>query len=351
MSLIYIDFMSDIALNIKTNILKPDEEGCLKAVQILRRQGIVALPTETVYGLAGNAWSATALAKIYRAKDRPADNPLIWHVNNAEKALALFDRSSMSAKIKKRCDLLIERCWPGPLTMVAKKSPDIKSSLSTVAVRVPNNPLTLGVLELLSFPLAMPSANLSSRPSPTTARHVLKTLYGRIDAVIDGGPCAGGLESTVVLVDEEELTILRPGLISRCELEFIVGEKISLSAGPSIPLSPGQAYLHYSPRVEKIALLNREEAYTAWNEGHTIIVRKNDEAQLRQRFGTRDPKALTLVLPDEPQSFATELYKALYEAEERPKSQLTLIAPPAGEEWVAILDRLARSAGAKGTAY
>lgn len=331
-----------------TKILKSDENGRLEAAEILCRDGIVALPTETVYGLAGNANSVAALNKIYQAKGRPADNPLIWHVGDAEKAFDLFDLNSLNGCQKKRAELLAKHCWPGPLTMVAKKALHIKSSLPSVAVRVPKDSTTLAILAHINFPLAMPSANLSTRPSPTSALHVLKTLSGRIDAVVDGGVCEGGLESTVLLIDDEKLTILRPGLLSKQMLEDIVDEEVKQGKNAQKTLSPGQAYLHYSPHVPAIALMSPEVAQNAWNDEHTIIARKSDEAWLRRKFGMRHAQALTLILPDEPEGFAMKLYNALYEAESRPKNQLALIAPPTGEEWVAVLDRLARSAGAKG---
>lgn len=337
--------MKEASLKTYTKTLPASIDGCQKAAEILRSGGIVALPTETVYGLAGNALSKNALKKIYEAKNRPKDNPLIWHVDTVKKAFELFDMASMGERKHGRLELLARNFWPGPLTIVAKKSPKIISDLPTIAVRIPKNPIALQILSMLEFPLAMPSANLSSRPSPTTAAHVILTLNGRIDAVLDGGSCAGGLESTVVLLEEDLVKILRPGLISKTKLESILKEELFFSASHKGPISPGQTYLHYAPEVKSIILLSVDEASKVWRDTHTIIARKCDEAELRRKNGERPALALTLGLNDEPHCFAAELYAALYRAEERPEQKLALIRPPAGEDWVAILDRLTRSSG------
>ncbi|HXW60290.1 MAG TPA: L-threonylcarbamoyladenylate synthase, partial [Myxococcota bacterium] len=307
----------------------------------LENEGIVALPTETVYGLAGKAHSERANKRIYEAKNRPADNPLIWHVHNIEKALLLFD---LSTKAEQRLKILAERFWPGPLTIVAKKNPQINSPMATIAVRIPKNEITQCILRRCDFPLAMPSANLSSRPSPTSASLVLKTLNGRIDAVMDGGVCEGGLESTVLSIDEE-IKVLRYGLISSPEIEDALKEGVITETNPHTIMSPGQSYLHYAPKVRKVSLLNINDAAHFWFKNSTILGRKGDIAELLRRFGARIDGAATIVLDDQPVLFAKQLYEALYEAEQNEERDLILLAPPRREDWAAINDRLRRAAG------
>lgn len=338
--------MNETALEVITKVLDGSESGKREAAAILRRDGIVALPTETVYGLAGNALSLKALNKIYEAKNRPADNPLIWHVHSAECALKLFDRKAMREGVLKRFELLAEHFWPGPLTLVAKKAPGLPGALASIAVRIPRPALTLDILRDVNFPLAMPSANLSSRPSPTSCLHVLKTLNGRIDAIVDGGTCDGGVESTVLLIDEPRPKILRQGLISRTKLALVLDESVITHQKEQGPLaSPGQAYLHYAPAVGRISLQSARETVTAWREGHTIIGRKLDIDELKRKNKPRPSCALTIALDNDPEHFAQTLYGALYEAEERPQSELILVMPPTSEPWAAILDRLTRAAG------
>jgi L-threonylcarbamoyladenylate synthase len=199
---------SDVAINTFKLNAKSDIDVKL-ALSILRSGGIVALPTETVYGLAANALLPINIKKIFDAKKRPYNNPLILHTHDLATAQLLF--ADLEPKTKHRLNILAQAFWPGPLTIIAPKAPHIPleatGGLDSVAVRVPQSEVTLGMLRQLSFPLVMPSANLSTRPSPTTADHVLKTLCGRIDAVLDDGPCAVGIESTVVRIDEKSVTI------------------------------------------------------------------------------------------------------------------------------------------------
>ncbi len=225
-----------------------------KSVDILRNNGLVAIPTETVYGLAANGFNQTAVAKIFEAKNRPFFDPLILHISNAKML------NEIVTKIPQKASQLMEKFWPGPLTFVLQKSnkvPDlVTSGHSTVAVRMPNHPLTLSLLDNLEFPLAAPSANPFGYVSPTTAKHVFDQLGSKIPYILDGGSCEVGLESTIISFENElNPTILRLGGISQEKIEEIIG-KVSCNVNQnSNPQAPGQLDQHYSPYC-KLLLIN-----------------------------------------------------------------------------------------------
>ena len=229
----------------KTEVLPADADGIARAVAILREGRLVAFPTETVYGLGGDAKSDLAVARIFAAKGRPRFNPLIAHVSDLDMArsLAVFDD---------RAEALAARFWPGPLTMVlpmreAGLSPLVTAELPTVALRLPAHPLARALISAFGGPLAAPSANPSGRVSPTRAAHVVDGLSGRIAAVIDGGPCAVGVESTILgLFDRVEM--LRPGGVAAEEIEALIGPLATGGHGPK-PNAPGQLASHYAPNA------------------------------------------------------------------------------------------------------
>lgn len=226
----------------------PDFEEKVKELgAILRNGGLVGFPTETVYGLGGNALDSEAAKKIYAAKGRPSDNPLIVHVTGKEQARTIVE--GMSELEEK----LIDAFWPGPLTLVMKKKPCIPAETSgglpTVAVRCPVHPATLALIRAAGVPMAGPSANLSGKPSPTTAEDVYHDLGGRIDAIIDGGPCEIGLESTIISCAGDKITIYRPGGVTKEMLEKfapVAVDKISKNSKEP-PKAPGMKYRHYAP--------------------------------------------------------------------------------------------------------
>ena len=231
-----------------------DEEIYREAGAIIREGGLVAFPTETVYGLGGNGLSGASSAKIYAAKGRPSDNPLILHIAGMEELPALVSDIPDAAK------RLAETFWPGPMTLIFRKSslvpPETTGGLDTVAVRMPSHPAAQRFIRTAGVPIAAPSANLSGRPSPTTAKHVREDLDGRIDMILDGGPADIGLESTIIDVTEETPVILRPGYIGREALETLLG-KVELDravfAEPAQgvkPKAPGMKYRHYAPKAE-----------------------------------------------------------------------------------------------------
>jgi len=219
-----------------------------EAAEALRAGRVVALPTETVYGLGGNAFDPRAVAQIFAAKDRPEFDPLIVHVGSWDML------STVVTEFPEPARQLAERFWPGPLTMVLPKSdrvPDlVTSGLPTVGVRWPAHPLMLQVLQHTDFPIAAPSANLFGRLSPTTVEHVLDQLGDRIDLVLDGGPCQVGVESTIVQLATEGASLLRPGGVTVEALQDILGPIQMLTAESSArPLAPGQLPSHYAPRT------------------------------------------------------------------------------------------------------
>ena len=236
---------------------KPNNEILTRAAAILAAGGLVAFPTETVYGLGANGLDEAASKKIYEAKGRPSDNPLILHLFSAEQA----ENYALTSPLFYRLAMAF---MPGPLTVVLPKKPIVPDAvtggLRTVALRVPSHPVARGLLEKCAFPIAAPSANISGRPSPTTVGHVIEDLDGKIDMILDGGPCEIGLESTIVKLDEEHLTLLRPGAVTPEMLApFCADLTLDRSLDKPLaegerPLAPGMKYKHYAPKASVILL-------------------------------------------------------------------------------------------------
>lgn len=232
--------------------LDSGREEILKAARIICAGGLVAFPTETVYGLGAAAVNPAAVARIFAVKGRPSDNPLIIHVADQSQV------DQITASVPEKARFLMEKFWPGPLSLVLPRSsavPDMVSAgLPTVAVRMPDHPVALQLIDAAGVPIAAPSANRSGRPSPTCARHVLSDLAGRIDAVLDGGLCRVGLESTVLDLTGPHPVILRPGGVTQEILSSALGEPVlrSFWKGVTAPPSPGMKYRHYSPRAPLI---------------------------------------------------------------------------------------------------
>ncbi len=233
-----------------TRVLAPEGAGVFEAAAILRAGGLVAFPTETVYGLGAHALDALAVRGIFEAKGRPSDDPLIVHVATAEQ----LERVAVANALAWR---LARRFWPGPLTLVLPKRdsvpPEVTADLGTVAVRVPAHAVAQALLRASELPLAAPSANLFGRPSPTRAAHVLDDLDGRIDAVLDGGPTQVGVESTIIDISRTPPRLLRPGGLAAEDIESVLGERLirltpsTSSQGPQS--APGLLPVHYSPRT------------------------------------------------------------------------------------------------------
>lgn len=229
-----------------------EEKKLIDAAKILKEGGTVAFPTETVYGLGANGLELGAIRKIFEAKGRPSDNPLILHVAKIE------DVEPLVKEIPLDTERVMRKFWPGPLTIVLEKTnivPEaITAGLSTVAIRMPSHPIARRLIEMAGVPVAAPSANISGKPSPTSGEHVIKDLQGRVDAIIVGGSCDVGVESTVLDMTGEIPTILRPGGVTR-EMLLKVLERVEIDNGlkegtNAVPKSPGMKYTHYAPRAE-----------------------------------------------------------------------------------------------------
>ena len=241
-------------MNYNTQILGTDKASIEKAAKLIKSGEVVGMPTETVYGLAANAFDSEAVAKIFKAKGRPQDNPLIVHISRMEMLDGLVTEIP---ELAMRC---AEKFWCGPLTMIMPKSDKIpmttSGGLNTVGIRMPSNKTARALIDACGLPLAAPSANLSGSPSPTTAQHVFDDMNGRIPCIIDDGGCAVGVESTVIAFEEDSIKLLRPGFISVSDLKEVT-ENVLVDKGvlemvsqDAVVSSPGMKYKHYSPKAD-----------------------------------------------------------------------------------------------------
>jgi len=304
-----------------------------EAAELLLRGGLVAFPTETVYGLGALALEPLAVRAIYAAKARPLTNPLIVHVLGEDEARPLVARWPMEAL------QLSARFWPGPLTLVLPRTALVPDECTaggdTVGVRAPSHPVARALLERVGAPLAAPSANRAEHVSPTSAAHVLRDLNGRIDAVLDGGRCAYGIESTVIGLDGPP-RLLRKGAIPAAEIEELIGPlETRLSAG--IAQSPGLQRRHYAPAaVVRLAARPELESVAARVPGPVGVLLRGD---------TPAPQGVALArLPEDAPGFARGLYAALRDLEDAGCKAIVIEQVPAGSEWDAIRDRLTRAA-------
>jgi L-threonylcarbamoyladenylate synthase len=237
-----------------------------EAARVIGRGGLVAFPTETVYGLGADAFNEDALRKVYAAKGRPSDNPMIVHLARASD-IGVLARALTPDTVR-----LIEGFWPGPLSIVVKKRAAVPAvvtgGLDTVAVRMPDDPVALALIRLAGRPIAAPSANISGRPSPTTAEHVLRDMDGRADAILAGNPCRIGIESTVLDISEGAPVILRPGFITAERISALLGKPVETDPAlrkrdgkdaDGTPKAPGMKYRHYAPKAEMMILEGRRE--------------------------------------------------------------------------------------------
>jgi L-threonylcarbamoyladenylate synthase len=318
---------------------RPDPAVITRAAELLRAGRLVAFPTETVYGLGANALDAAAVERIYAAKGRPAYNPIIVHVARAELA------TDVVAAWPDRAAALADAFWPGPITLVLPKRAEIPDAVSaglpTVGVRVPRHPVALALLTAARIPVAAPSANRSMRISPTTGAHVLKSLGDAVDMILDAGPTSVGIESTVIDLSADVPTLLRPGTITRAELEAVVGP-IAIAAatdGTAARRSPGMLDRHYAPRA-RLVLVDAADAG----------IRVERERASVQRAGaiiiSADVElAETIVrLPNEPRQYAARLYDALHALDDAGCDAIIVERVPETPEWMGVRDRLTRAA-------
>ncbi|MDD2362288.1 MAG: L-threonylcarbamoyladenylate synthase [Oscillospiraceae bacterium] len=279
----------------ETCLLKGNEKGIKKAAELLRSGETVAIPTETVYGLAANALDDKAVRRIFEAKGRPRDNPLIVHISDINRL------DELVADIPKSAMILADKYWPGPLTMIFNRSliiPDsVSAGLSTVAVRMPSHPVARAIIKEADIPLAAPSANRSGSPSPTTAAHVLHDMRGRIPAVVDGGECIVGVESTVVDLTGNQPKLLRPGGITPEMLISVLGGlQIHPAVKSRLPddepaVSPGLKYKHYSPKADVVLVKAAPDRFADFvnsqkREGTAAMCFDGEEGTLQVPFVT-----------------------------------------------------------------
>jgi L-threonylcarbamoyladenylate synthase len=292
------------------------EEELARAAELIRAGGLVAFPTETVYGLGANALDGEAVARIYEAKARPWASPLIVHV--ADEAMA----RTLTAEWPETAHRLAGRFWPGPLTIIVKKAPIVPdlvtAGLDSVGVRAPSHPIALDLIRRAGVPIAAPSANRFAETSPTTADHVRASLGERVDLILDGGPTQVGIESTVVSLRRSPPAILRPGMITQEELERLTGfeweREIDL---PHVSESPGLRPRHYAPRTPFYML---------------------------EPGAARPPgRGRTIAMPSDPQSYAAALYAELHAADKEGWDWIAVEKPPETPQWAGILDRLKRA--------
>ncbi|AEG16922.1 Sua5/YciO/YrdC/YwlC family protein [Desulfofundulus kuznetsovii DSM 6115] len=334
--------------------IKPDPRIMARAGLILRQGGLVAFPTETVYGLGANALDGLAVARIFEVKGRPQDNPLIVHVADRETACRLVCRVPAGA------GKLMDAFWPGPLTLVLPAAPvvprQVTAGLDSVGIRMPDHQVALALIAAAGVPVAAPSANLSGRPSPTTAGHVLQDLNGRIEVVLDAGPAGVGLESTVLDLTGDVPVILRPGGITREELEKVIGE---VRADPGVdgrpggefrPRSPGMKYRHYAPRVplvlvegepERVAARLKELAGIYRSRGLRVGVLATAETA-----GEYNGSRVVVAGPrQDPAAIASRLFAALRQLDELGVDVILAEGIEPRGLGLAVMNRLRRAAG------
>lgn len=318
-------------------ILKCRPEALNECARLLRRDELVAVPTETVYGLAGNALSEAAVRKIFSVKGRPLIDPLITHFKNATEAFAMVLKN-------KQAELLAEAYWPGPLTLVLNKTaaiPDlVTAGLSSAAVRVPAQVSMRALLQDLEFPLAAPSANPFGYVSPTQAIHVANTLGSKIGAILDGGSCEHGIESTVIdLRSPNDIRILRPGPISAEQIGSVIGKKIPsgrISSSGGAQSSPGQLSKHYSPATEIELFAHGEIPRNPLTEAALVLNRKPQKYDSEHIYWLSEDGRL--------ETIARNLFDLLQKLDQMGYGRLQIEALPEEGIGVAVNDRLRRAA-------
>lgn len=341
-------------------IIKKVDENCIdlqimkEAGELLKAGELVAFPTETVYGLGANALDEKAAAKIYAAKGRPSDNPLIVHIADMEKL------ENITEEIPEAAVKLAEKFWPGPLTMVMKKSAVVPlgttGGLSTVAVRMPSHPIALEMIRHGGGYIAAPSANTSGRPSPTLASHVADDMDGIIPMILDGGPVGIGIESTIVDLTEEIPTILRPGFITKEMLEEVVGE-VQIDKGleadaKTPPKAPGMKYRHYAPKAELVIVEGAREAVI--EKINALVKEKEAQGMIAGIIGTEEtilryPAGIvkSIGTRNDELSISSHLYSILREFDESDAQVIYSESFEEGAMGSAIMNRLLKAAGHK----
>lgn len=335
---------------IDINLNNIDMDKLKLASKVLREGGTVAFPTETVYGLGANALDSEALKKIFKAKGRPSDNPLIVHITKRESI------KTLAREIPEKTHALMDKFWPGPLTMVFKKShivPDIiTAGLDTVAVRMPSHPVAKALIQQAGIPVAAPSANLSGKPSPTQASHVIEDLYGKVDIIIRGGSSTVGLESTVLDITEEVPVILRPGGVTLEDLQKVLGE-VSIDKGledaKAVPRAPGMKYTHYSPKAEVILVTG--EVHDIVNTINRLRKQyeKNSKVGIMATDETKDNyydgMAISMGSRKNPEIIAENMFSILREFDQRGVDMILAEGIEVKSIGHAVMNRMLKAAG------
>ena len=310
-----------------------------EAVSVLHSGGLVAFPTETVYGLGADATNAAAVRRVFAAKGRPPGNPLIVHVGDLDTARRFATTWPDTAQT------LAAVWWPGPLTLVLPKHPSIvdeaTAGLPTVGLRVPDHPLALEVVRAFGGPVAAPSANRSNRVSPTTADHVRDELGDSVDLVLDGGPCTVGIESTVLDLTRDKPVILRPGGVSQQQIEGLVGP-VEVARGivgaSTAASSPGQQAVHYSPRTPTYRFETSQRGLiqpeTDGIPNGMVVL---SPLKVFKKWGT------IIAMPNDPAEYARHVYAVLRELDDMAIDSIYIEIPPDVPEWAAVRDRLLRA--------
>lgn len=329
----------------ETRLLKADGAAVEETAELLRSGGIAAVPTETVYGLAANAYDVEAVRSVFRAKGRPQDNPLILHICSTE---MLYD---IAESVRPLALTLAENFWPGPLTMIFPRKPHVPAEtcggLDTAAVRMPRSSFTLALIEKCGFPIAAPSANTSGLPSPTSAVHVYDDMNGKIPLIIDGGECRFGVESTVVCFENDDtVRILRPGAVTPemlreyCHVVIDSGVLQKLDADAKV-ISPGMKYKHYSPAAEVYILKGSDEDVASFIKSHNVNkigFFGNGNEELPDNT-VRFPYGVT------PEEQAENLFASLRDADAAGCAEVYVRMPQTEGIGLAVYNRLLRSAG------
>jgi L-threonylcarbamoyladenylate synthase len=334
---------------------KPDAAAIAEAATVLARGGLVAFPTETVYGLGARGLHAEDVARIFAAKGRPKAHPIILHVDGEPMARLVASQWPEAAA-------RLASAWPGPLTLVVPRAGnvpnEVTAGLDTVAVRAPEHPVALALIREIGEPLAAPSANAHTQVSPTTAVHVIRSLGDKVDLVLDAGPCTHGIESTVVTVAEDPPRVLRPGALGLERLRALVPNIVF--AGPTTVAedvaraSPGQAAKHYSPRAKVVLAETGAPAVKmavdrARQGENTALLHWSRDAHDAMGKNAKDressPELVRFVsMPGDPETYARTLYAALYDLDAAKVDVIVVERPPAEEAWWAVRDRLERAA-------
>jgi L-threonylcarbamoyladenylate synthase len=309
------------------------------AAELLRRGELVAFPTETVYGLGADASNPEAVAKIFAAKDRPADHPLIVHIASATQI------DDWAETVPEAALRLAEAFWPGPLTIILNKKAEVPSAVTggqhTVALRVPANPVALQLLQVFGGGIAAPSANRFGHISPTQASHVAEELGKSVACILDGGPCAVGVESTIIDLTDEQPAILRPGRITRSQLKAVLQTEIRLSSQTKIR-APGMMAVHYAPHT--MALLCSTNTLIAMIDDLCAKGKNIGILAFSQTISSVPcPSQHLIRLPDQAELYETALYSALRELDNLQLDTILIEQPPDSEAWAAVNDRLSKA--------